>query len=274
MRCITTLGLTAKVTLAASSFVCCQQAVADVLTPATEAKAAKPTLTFCYEDKQLLPYYTANSHRIPKQPGATIEHLQRAADSIGLRLKLKRMPWLRCLQQLEENTVDAIVADYDEERISYTKYPTQSDGKADRRYAINQLGLCLAHRFDNPLKQKLQANSSFTISRPLGYKSIPFPENALLIAVQSPDKALDLVVSGRVDATTVLCQLNGIDTLEQHLNTLPVEVLSPPIHHSFGYLMLSKAFYQQHQQLSEQLWQALPRTLDKQRYLEYLQQSY
>lgn len=33
------------------------------------------TLTFCYEDKQLLPYYTGEGHVAPNLPGVTIEHL-------------------------------------------------------------------------------------------------------------------------------------------------------------------------------------------------------
>src|SRR5690606_24480062 len=94
---------------------------ADVLKPATEAITAQPALTFCYEDKQLLPYYTENSRDIPAQPGATIEHLKIAAEQVGITLKLTRMPWLRCLQQLEDNSVDAVVAAYDKDRAHYTE---------------------------------------------------------------------------------------------------------------------------------------------------------
>lgn len=248
----------------------CQPLGADVLKPATEAITAQPVLTFCYEDKQLLPYYTENSRDIPPQPGATIEHLKLAAEQVGITLKLMRMPWLRCLQQLEANSVDALVAAYDEDRAHYTQYPTLSDGSADPGRAINQLGLCLAHRFDNPIGKKIQTKQQLTVSRPLGYKPIPFPENTVLVGAQSPDNALDLVINGRVDATTVLCQLNGVDARERHLNLLPLQLMYPPLHQSFGYLMLSKAFYHQHQQLSEQLWQVLPQTLNKLRYLEYL----
>ncbi|HBN89222.1 amino acid ABC transporter [Rheinheimera aquimaris] len=248
----------------------CHPLGADVLKPATEAIAAQPVLTFCYEDKQLLPYYTENSRDIPDRPGATIEHLKIAAAQVGITLKLTRMPWLRCLQQLEDNSVDAVVAAYVEDREHYTKYPKRSDGSADPSRAINQLGLCLAHRFDNPIDQKIASEQQLTVSRPLGYRPIPFPVNTVLVGAQSPDNALDLVINGRVDATTVLCQLNGVDARERHLNLLPLQLLYPPMHQSFGYLMLSNAFYRQHRQLSEQLWQALPQTLNKLRYLEYL----
>lgn len=243
---------------------------ADVLKPATEAAITTPVLTFCYEDKQLLPYYTENSSDIPSRPGATIEHLRLATEQVGITLNLVRMPWLRCLQQLEDNKVDALVAAYDQDRAYFTEYPRQPDGSADTTRSINQLGLCLAHRFDNPIEQKLKAQQPLTVSRPFGYKPISFPATTILVGVQSPDNALDLVINGRVDATTVLCQLNGVDARERHLNLLPLQLMYPPLHQSFGYLMLSKAFYRQHPQLSEQLWRALPQTLDKLRYLEYL----
>ena len=69
----------------------CHPLGADVLKPATEAIAAQPVLTFCYEDKQLLPYYTENSRDIPDRPGATIEHLKIAAAQVGITLKITRM---------------------------------------------------------------------------------------------------------------------------------------------------------------------------------------
>lgn len=244
---------------------------ADVLTTnGMPAPVTAVTLRFCYEDKQLLPYYAGDGGEIPEQPGATIEHLRRATIAAGLTLELVRLPWLRCLQQLEDNSVDALVAAYDENRAHYTRYPTQPDGLPDPSRAINQLGLCLAYRFDNSLTEKISSQSAITVSRPLGYRPIPFPANTALVPAHSPEQALELVVSGRVDATTVLCQLNGINAKEQHINRIPVLLLYPPLYQSDGYLMLSQGFYQQYTQHAERLWQTLPVTLDKNRYLQYL----
>lgn len=230
-----------------------------------------PTLRFCYEDKQLLPYYAGNSQLIPDLPGATIEHLRLAATKAGIALQLVRLPWLRCLQQLEDNTVDALVAAHDPDRAHYTVYPKRPDGSPDPAKAINQLGLCLAYRYDNSLPDNIgHPGNQITVSRPLGYKPIPFPQNTVLVGANSPQQALELVVSGRVDATTVLCELNGIKAKEQHLDQLPVLLMYPALHKSDGYLMLSKHFYQRHPALSEKLWQYLPETLDKQRYLHYM----
>jgi polar amino acid transport system substrate-binding protein len=230
-----------------------------------------PTLKFCYEDKQLLPYFTGNGRDTPLQPGATIEHLRLATEHAGVSLQLIRLPWLRCLQQLESNDIDALVAAFVPERAHFTVYPMRPNGEPNPEMAINQMGLCLAHRYDNPLQQKIQAGTEIlTISRPLGYRPIPFPANSVLIGADSPKHALELVVSGRVDATTVLCQLNGLNAKERHFNMLPIQILYPPLHHSTGYLMFSKRFYQQYPKQAEQLWQALPSTLNKESYLHYM----
>lgn len=228
------------------------------------------TLRFCYEDKQLLPYYTGNGQGIPDMPGATIEHLRLAATKVGIALQLVRLPWLRCLQQLEDNSVDALVAAYDESRAHYTRFPAKPDGTADPARAINQLGLCLAYRYDNPLPDKLAAKKEITVSRPLGYRPIPFPDLTILIPAHSAAQALELVISGRVDATTVLCQLNGVNTQEQQISRIPVVLLYPPLYQSDGYLMLSQRFYQHYPDLAENLWQALPQTLNKANYTDYM----
>ena len=261
--------------LAHGAALCAFALKADILNTNAEHFAIPPVqLTFCYEDKQLLPYYAGNSRDIPGRPGATIEHLRLASQVAGVQLNLVRLPWLRCLQQLEDNNVDAIVAAVEPDRLHYTHYPKTADGKPDQQRAINQLGLCLAHRFDNPISAKINSDSQpLTISRPLGYRPSPFPHNAVLVGVQSPQNALDLVVNHRVDATTVLCQLNGVNAKEQHLNMLPIQLMYPPLHQSDGYLMLSNEFVRKHPKLSEQLWNALPATLNRQSYLDYLQYS-
>ena len=254
-----------------SLILCAVPTSADVLPLAPgQAQVSAVTLRFCYEDKQLLPYYAGNSAAVPDQPGATIEHLKRAAMAAGITLELVRMPWLRCLQQLEDNEVDALVAAYEPSRAHYTRYPTKADGTPDASLAINHFSLCLAHRYDNPLVNKIALKHDITVSRPLGYRPIPFPYNTALVDAYSPEHALELVVSGRVDATTVLCELNGIKAQEQHLMHIPVVVMYPPLYRSSGYLMISRQFYQHYPQYAVQLWQALPHTIDKNRYLQYL----
>lgn len=239
-------------------------------TPELPAKSTV-TLRFCYEDKQLLPYYAGNTIKVPANPGASIEHLQQAAIAAGISLELVRMPWLRCLQQLADNNVDALIAAYSAERAHYTVFPKDKHGAADPAKAINTNALCLSHRFDIDLPKKIADKSSaLTIARPYGYRPLPLPEHAVLVGAHSPEQALELVVSGRVDATTVTCEINGLAANRQEIDTLPLVIMQPPVFYSVGYLMLSQQFYRQHPTTAEHLWQVLPQTLDHKRYIQYL----
>ncbi|MBV2129821.1 hypothetical protein [Arsukibacterium indicum] len=186
-------------------------------------------------------------------------------------MELVRMPWLRCLQQLADNEIDALVASYSSEREHYTIYPRNNAGQPDPSRAINTNALCLAYHFNTDLAAKIADKSAnLTIARPYGYRPLPLPEHAILVGAYSPEQALELVVSGRVDATTVTCQLNGLAANKQEINTLPVEIHYPPVYFAVGYLMFSKQFYTQYPAVSERIWQLLPQTLQQDRYLKYL----
>ncbi|WP_372626604.1 amino acid ABC transporter [Arsukibacterium sp.] len=229
------------------------------------------TLRFCYEDKQLLPFFAGDSVTVPEHPGATIEHLQRATTAVGISLELVRMPWLRCLQQLAEGKVDALVAAYYANRAHFTMYPQDQFGRPDPSRAINSNALCLTYRFDNDLPAKLKnENAELTIARPLGYQALPLPPHARLVSAHSPENALELVVSGRVDSTTVTCEINGLVANRQEIDTLPLKVLQPPVYYSVGYLMLSKPFYLKNPEVADKLWRALPLYIDHNRYVDYL----
>tara|TARA_B100001059_G_scaffold58250_1_gene53553 strand:+ start:11455 stop:12273 length:819 start_codon:yes stop_codon:yes gene_type:complete len=245
--------------------------VAGAATVPLGAAQSELTLRFCYEDKQLLPYYAGNSVTVPEHPGATIEHLQRAAVAVGIRVELVRMPWLRCLQQLADGKVDALVAAYNADRAHFTIYPQDEFGQPDPSKAINRNALCLTYRFDNTLPAKLEnENAVLTIARPLGYQPLPLPPHAVQVSAHSLENALELVVSGRVDATTVTCEINGIAANRQEIDTLPLKVLQPPVYYSVGYLMLSKPFYQQNPLIADKLWRALPLNIEHNRYIDYL----
>jgi hypothetical protein len=239
--------------------------------PQQDAADTKLTLRFCYEDKQLLPYYTGNTVEVPNHPGATIEHLERATAGLGINLQLFRMPWLRCLKQLEQGEVDALVAGYNAERAYYTIFPKDPFGQPDPSKAINSNALCLTYRYDNNLPEKMNnENALLTIARPLGYQALPLPPHAILVDAYSPEQALELVVSGRVDATTITCKINSLVDNRLKIHHLPLKILQPPIYYSVGYLMFSQQFYQQYPLITDNLWLALPKNLEQERYIKYL----
>ena len=239
----------------------------------TSSSAETPTtghkvqLRFCYEDKQLLPYYAGDGELVASPPGVTIEHLQASVGSISeLSLQLQRKPWLRCLQLLEQNRIDALVATYSTERLSYAEFPLDNQQKPDIDRAMSSHATCLIQRPGSALMTRRE--EPVVIARPLGYATPSYPDNVSIVSVRSQKQAFELVMQQRVDATTTLCEVNGIKAPSDM--TPGLEIVYPPLYQITGYLVFSKHFYRQHQVLAEQLWQALATHRDESRYFEYL----
>ncbi|MDP5148574.1 transporter substrate-binding domain-containing protein [Rheinheimera baltica] len=224
-------------------------------------------LQFCYEDKQLLPYYTGAGSQVANPPGVTIEHLQNSVKQLPqVKLTLQRKPWLRCLQLLQQNKVDALVATYDESRRNFAVFPLDAQSQPNANLALSQHATCLVQQ---PGKNVLErATEGIVIARPLGYVMPQYPEGVTTVQVQSQQHAFDLVKQGRVDATTTLCEVNQLPLPDNYVYGLQVNY--PPLYSTTGYLVFSKGFYQQHTELAASLWQTLQHTRDANRYYQYL----
>lgn len=226
-------------------------------------------LKFCYEDKQLLPYYTGDSDSVQDPPGATIEHLRKATALLPqITLKLQRKPWLRCLQLLEQNKVDAVVATFETSRQQFAVYPFDAEGKPDASLAMSQHATCLVQRPGSDVFANT-SGKTVVVARPLGYITPTYPAGITVLPVQSQQQAFNLVKEGRVDATSTLCEVNQIPLSDTALEGLQLNF--PPLYQTTGYLIFSKQFHQQHPALTQALWQSLAQSRDAQRYFEYLQ---
>lgn len=230
-------------------------------------------LTFCYEDKQLLPYYTGEGDTPAYLPGVTIEHLKASVALLPtpVTLKFVRLPWLRCLHKLELNEVDALVATYQPQRSHFAVYPTTAEGEPDPTRAMSQHASCLVHHKNNDIEHKIsQGTDTLVVSRPLGHSNPDYPASINVVTVHSQQQALELVVSGRVDATITLCRVNGVDGADPIIQRTPLVLVYPPLYQTTGYLVFSNAFYRQHDVAARQLWQLLGTTIKPQRYYDYL----
>ena len=226
-------------------------------------------LRFCFEDKQLLPHYAGKGTQVANPPGSTIEQLQAAVKNIPqLQLQLQRKPWLRCLQLLEQNRIDAIVANFSASRLHFSVYPMRPDNTPDNERAMSRYGSCLVLRQGD--ERGNRAIDDLVFARPLGYLMPGYPGNATILPVESQQKAFELVLQGRVDATLTLCEANQMALSHDVADGL--QLVYPPLHQATGYLVYSKAFYQNHANLASALWLELPKHRDASRYQRYLQQ--
>lgn len=130
---------------------------------------------------------------------------------------------------------------------------------------------CLVHRADNDIQHKItRQHGNLVVSRPLGHSNPDYPAGISVVQVHSQQQALELVLSGRVDATTTLCKVNDVAGADRLSQRKPLVVVYPPLYETTGYLVFSQAFYQRHTALAEQLWQVLDATIQPQRYYDYL----
>lgn len=257
-----------------------QRFVWGLLLVGTSVFSHATTLKFCYEDKQLRPYYFGNSADIPADlPGATIEHLRLLVRKVpDLQLELRRLPWKRCLQQLEQGEVDALIASYAKERETLGKYPKRADdptGLPDSSRAFSEHQTCLVSkpgvswRWDG---QKFSGIDQVVIARPLGYAPLKTSDQSKISIHYTLSGAmdLDLLEGGRVNAITTLCRIAGKPAEAPYLKKRHLQVLYPPLYSNTGYLVFSHAFYKAHKNQAEQLWQLLSVEKGEAIYQKYL----
>lgn len=246
---------------------------------ASSASAAVP-LNFCFEDKELPPYYFGNGAQVHKtKPGTTIEHLQQLVAAVPeLELKLQRLPWKRCLAGLESGGIDAVVGSFSEERQDIAVFP-KHNGQLDQQRAFNQHHTCLVSRADAKWQWHGTGFSGIdvlVVARPLGYAPLqsPLRQKFSMHYTVSGTMDLDLLAKGRVNAITRLCQIGDLKVNPAQIEQRGLKVLYPPLYHSTGYLIFSKKFYQQHQALAELVWQQQISNKGLEIYQRYLSEEY
>lgn len=234
------------------------------------------TLKFCYQDQPLSPYYFGSGQQVPTiWPGATIEHLQQLVAKVPeLQLELVRYPWNRCLKYLQAGSVDAVVANYSENREALGVFPKR-DSKPDQHKMFTRQDVCLVT--DKTLAAKwngrfFDIDHKVTATRQTPrIKLSPEIEAKFNFVQASADaNSLQMLAQGRVQVVTQVCQIMEQKVVAKSFNPKSMVMLMPPVHQLHGYLVFSRQFYQQQPEIAEQLWQGLadPQLAIYQKYLE------
>jgi len=239
------------------------------------AALATTTLTFCYQDTELAPYYLGNGQQVQaERPGATIEHLQKITAAIpDLQLKLVRYPWQRCLKYLKSGEVDAVVANYSDSRRTLGAFPMRLD-KPDPRREFTQQDICLVT--SKALAKKWNGNSFNGMSKvTLAHQAGRSYQQALphrqfkRIPISAQAQALQMLEQDKVQVISMVCKIAGKSALPSGFNPDSMQLLEPSVELLHGHLVFSHSFYQANRQIAETLWSQLS---DPQRdiYLKYL----
>ena len=236
---------------------------------------ANTTLTFCYQDTAIAPYYLGDGHKVQtERPGATIEHLQKIAAKVPhLTLKLVRYPWNRCLRYLKTGEVDAVVANYSDDRRELGAFPMRHN-KPDPRREFTQQEICLVTSKELAKKwngSSFNGLSKVTLAHQSGrslQKSLPHRQ-FIKTPISAQAKALQMLAQHKVQAVTVVCKIAGKNALTESFDPTTMQQLQPNIEMLHGHLVFSHQFYKNQQSVAEALWAQLTET-PLEIYLKYL----
>lgn len=196
-----------------------------------------------------------------KNPGIEIELYRLVAEKLGLQLSMKRMPWKRCLQQLEHNEVDGVFpASYKPERMTIAHYP-QKNGLVDPSRKTRDNAYYLYTLKESTLRWNSNNFSGLTgiIGVPLGWaivediKALGVPVKELPIHEKSPNMLIQKRLQG------FICLESVFDTYLQQKPELYKDITKEelPIWEKPYYLMLSRQFVEKHPETAENIWDAI-----------------
>lgn len=233
------------------------------------ALAERVLLRFVYEDRELFPYYMGVGASIPEQPGLVIEMVRLLATQIPeLDIGLQRMPWRRCLNNLQSGEADALIASYSDERRAIGHYPMRS-GRLDEDARIDSRSYFFYAQRGSEVKwdgQKLSGTKR-PIGAPYGYAIVDDLKRGGHAVEESPSTLNDFgkLALGRIGAVAAQEAIGDFYLRHRKHNFASQLVkLSPPIGTKNYYLMLSHQFAEKHPELAAKIWRVLREIRDKQ----------
>lgn len=196
-----------------------------------------------------------------QKPGIEIELYRMVADKLGLELTMKRLPWKRCLQELEYNQVDGVFpASFTPSRMEIGYYPMK-DGLIDPSRKTRNNAYYLYTIKDSPLSWNGTEFSGLTgvIGVPLGWaiaddliqKGVAVKE--MPIHKNSPDMLVEDRIQGFICLDSVFdVYLQGKPELYKNIIKAKSPIWEKPY-----YLMLSRKFVQQNPGTAKSIWNAI-----------------
>lgn len=226
------------------------------LSSAAKASSSGQVLTFCYENQELFPHYLTNDIDVPEhKPGAAIEIMQKLDQQLtDLEFKFVRMPWKRCLNQLESGKVDALIGRYTDDRAKFAVYPRTNEGSLDNTKAISVTTSCFIH--DNSLSlewdgNKLKVQQPQGLIAPMGYSLVDDLEALGFDVYESSNIGLahKLLFNGKFHVSLSDCKLKN---KPDHIIENPI-----PVTREYGYLLFSKQYAKANGDITKRVWRQL-----------------
>lgn len=225
------------------------------------AATDEPVITIATTDQSSVRVAGEGPDLRAQLPGWQIELFRLAAEKAGVTFKFQRMPWVQALDRVRKGETQATFnSSYKKDRAVYGVYPMRN-GRLDEDRATLRYTYWLYTRDDSPVTWNgVNFNG---LANPIGAERssaiVPALKNkgAEVIEVGRYQDILSLMMEGRVDA---IAGFEG--NVENILQANPGEYREisrhpVPLLRRTGYLMFSKIFYDQNNQLVERIWDAI-----------------
>jgi polar amino acid transport system substrate-binding protein len=225
-------------------------------------------LTLAYEDKEQPPYYMGNSLLVKDdKPGVSVDIINRLGEMIdGLEINLVRCPWKRCLNSLQNNSIDGVFnASYKNTRLALGWYPTVNnklEGPVDITKRITFISYSFYKLKNTNVEwdgESINHLQQRTIGAPFGYSIVGDLRKKGFVVDESPSTKsnLEKLLLRRVD----LVALQGV-TADSLIQSNPkvfanIEKLYPAFITKAYYLMLSHGFVKNHPEIAQEIWDTL-----------------
>ncbi|WP_319406965.1 transporter substrate-binding domain-containing protein [uncultured Desulfosarcina sp.] len=205
------------------------------------------------------------SHFQKKSPGLEIELYRLMAEKLNLQLKVVRLPWKRCLSELEHGRVDGVFpASFKPERLSLGRFPTKN-GRIDPTRKSRDSAYFLYTRRASPLGWDGRSFVNMglmdrkTIGVPLDWSIVTDLRQMGVDLLEKPRPVDLLIILRKGGIAGVVCLDTVIDAyiVQSPSRYQDIQKIFPPVAEKAYYLMLSHAFVSQQPDLSEKIWDTI-----------------
>jgi len=201
------------------------------------------------------------SFLIDNRTQMNIEVMLRVAKNLDIEFKFIKLPWKRLLKEVELGRIDAALdASFQQKRTTYGVYPS-IDGKVDPARSMSILSYYLYQNKNSRLLwngDKLHTQDKlFGVVRGYSIYDILVKKSVQMIEVGDQIQLLEMLYHKRIDGL-----INIEDNVDQLLKHSPgyaqdLIKVKPAIYRQSYYLLFSKIFARNNNQLIEKIWQEI-----------------
>lgn len=219
----------------------------------------KTSFRFAYEDKAVMPFFAGDGEEIPAEPGVSVEMVLRLEKKIpSLNVELQRCPWKRCLHNLKNGEIDAVVASFRAERMDIGVFPMK-DGKPNPALRMSSTGYALYKLKSGQLTWDGQAltNANGAIGFPRGY-SIGDDLKTLGATVEESGSTLSDMKKLQLRRLDGVAAVESVgDYLIKQPSFGDIVKMEPTFPPKDYYLLLSHQFVLKNPELAQRIWRSM-----------------